>query len=259
MGKQLHEDVSRAGKAEYVRTLFDDIADQYDFFNLVMSGGLLKLWHRAFRHRTGLQPGGRALDICCGTGDLTIIAARQVGPDGHVTGLDFSEEMLAVGERKITRAGVAGWTTLVQGDALNLPFAADSFDAVSIGFAMRNVADINRTLAEMTRVVRPGGRVLCLEISRPMNRLLRGPFLLYFYHVVPLIDRFVRRVGRRRRQVAGVEVKPYTYLPHSLTHFPDQDTLAGMFRQAGLTDVRYYLLTGGVVTLHVGVKPATQA
>lgn len=255
-GRQIESDVRTEGKERYVRTLFDSIAPRYDLMNLVMTGGLVRLWHQRFRTYTGLQSGGTALDCACGTGDLTILAARQVGPSGKVTGLDFSAEMLAFGQKKIKAAGVDGWTDLVRGDAMNLPFPDNTFDCATIGFALRNVADIQRTVAEMTRVVRPGGRVISLEISKPKNPLIRFPYFLYFYNVVPLIDRILSWIGCAGSESNGVKVRPYTYLPHSLTNFPDQDRLAGIFKEAGLKSVTYEGLTGGVVSIHCGTKPS---
>ena len=247
MREDLKKDIESVGKENYVRTLFDSIAPHYDFLNLVMTGGLVRWWHRAFARSTRLRPGDTALDLACGTGDLTAICARQVGPRGHVVGLDLSQEMLSLARRKLSAQGLEQWTELVLGNALELPFADESFDCASIGFALRNVVDIERTLREMARVVRPGGRVVAMEISKPQNRLIRWPYFVYFYNIVPLLDRAYGWVGGK--------VRPYTYLPHSLTHFPDQERLAETFRSAGLTDVYYQGLTGGVVTLHVGVKP----
>lgn len=243
-----------AEKETYVRTLFDRIADRYDLMNLVMTGGMVKFWHRAFRRYTGLGPGGRVLDVACGTGDLSLVTADQVAPDGRVIGVDFSEQMLAVGRRRIARSRHAGRIDLRQGDALNLPFADDTFDCATIGFALRNVKDISLCLTEMTRVVRPGGRVVSLEISKPPNPVVRGPFYLYFYHVVPLIDRLVLGLGRG----GAAGVRPYTYLPHSLTDFPDQKGLCRLFTQAGLADAGYRGLAGGVVSIHYGTKPAAR-
>lgn len=254
MAKQLQEDVLRAGKERYVQALFNSIARYYDLMNLVMTGGMVKLWHRAFAGVTGLRPGARALDVACGTADLTLICARQVAPSGQVVGVDFSADMLAVGRRKVAAAGLEGIVELREGDAMALPFPDDQFDCASIGFALRNVADIKRTLREMARVVRPGGRVVSLEISRPRSRWFRPLFLFYFYRVVPAIDRVLAALGPHARAGDAV-VRPYTYLPHSLTHFPDPDRLAAMFEEAGLTGVFYRPLSGGVVTLHVGTKP----
>lgn len=251
----LEQDIQAQGKERYVRNLFDSIARYYDLMNLVMTGGLVKWWHRSFLQYTGLKPGGRALDVACGTGDLTLLCARQVGPGGRVIGLDFSPEMLSFGRIKVERAGLTDRIELVQGDAMNLPYSDNTFDCASIGFALRNVADIQRVLNEMARVVKPGGRVISLEISKPKNPLIRWPYFLYFYNVVPLIDKLLARLGGWN----SGGVRPYTYLPHSLTKFPDQDRLAAMFAAAGLEQAGYKGLTGGVVSLHFGTKPTTSA
>lgn len=238
-------------KEKFVKKLFGAIAPTYDVMNVVMTGGCIYLWHRAFRRHTGLRPGGTALDVCTGTGELAIILAKQVGPAGHVTGVDLTPEMLDLAREKVDRRGLGGTVTLQEGNALALPYADDSFDAASMGFALRNVADIGGAIREMARVVKPGGRVLNLEISKPKATAIRIPYLFYFYRLVPLLGRLI---DRKAGQVGPI--KPYTYLPASLVKFPDQDTVAGVFREAGLVNVRYYGLTGGVVTLHVGEKPA---
>ncbi|MHB9146710.1 MAG: bifunctional demethylmenaquinone methyltransferase/2-methoxy-6-polyprenyl-1,4-benzoquinol methylase UbiE [Symbiobacteriia bacterium] len=244
----LLEEIGPEGKEAYVKEMFDTIAGNYDLMNLVMTAGMLRFWHRAFLKVTGLLPGSHHLDVACGTGDLTQLTALQVGPSGRVTGLDFSPEMLAVAAKRVAGSALGSQITWVQGNAMAMPFADDTFDGASIGFALRNVKSIRETLAEMTRVVRPGSHVVSLEISKPTNPAWRALFFLYFYNVVPFIDRFIMssRVGR---------VRPYTYLPHSLTKFPEQQELAAIFREAGLRDVRVIPLSGGMVCLHVGTKP----
>lgn len=238
-------------KERFVRRLFGAIAPTYDVMNAVMSAGCIYLWWRAFRRHTGLGPGARALDVCTGTGKLASIMARQVGPTGSVVGVDLTPEMLDVARDKLARRGLDGIVTLEEGNALALPYPDGRFDAVSMGFALRNVADVPRAIREMARVARPGGRVLTLELSKPPSAAVRYPYFFYFYRVVPVLGRVVDRTAGE----VG-PVRPYTYLPASLVKFPDQETVAGYFRDAGLTDVRYYGLTGGIVTLHVGVKPA---
>lgn len=239
-------------KEKYIRHLFDSIAEHYDFMNMVMSFGMLKYWHRVFRSLTNLSPGGRALDVACGTAELALIMAQQVGPTGHVEGVDLSPNMVAVGQRKIERLGMADRITLTVGNALDLPYPDNSFDCVATGFAMRNVADIHKAFAEMARVTRPGGRVICLELSRPVNPLLRAPYNFYLNRIVPILGRWnERRFARQNPD----QLMPYTWLPESLKYFPDQEGLAEIYREAGLVDVFYRNLSGGVVCLHVGTKP----
>ncbi|HEY3315638.1 MAG TPA: ubiquinone/menaquinone biosynthesis methyltransferase [Bacillota bacterium] len=244
---------ARQGKELYVHNLFAAIAHHYDVMNMVMSAGMLRLWQRAFAARTGLQPGGRALDVCAGTAELSLVMARQVGSGGQVTGIDFSPEMLEVGRAKAqaARAGVSGLAPieLVEGDALALPFAADRFDCAATGFALRNVKDVPGAVAEMVRVVRPGGRVVSLELSKPLNPFIREPYYLYFYHVVPILGWIIDPKTERR-------LRAYGWLPKSLIPFPTQDGLADIFRRAGLVDVGYRGLTGGIVSVHWGTKPS---
>ncbi|MGE5591981.1 MAG: bifunctional demethylmenaquinone methyltransferase/2-methoxy-6-polyprenyl-1,4-benzoquinol methylase UbiE [Bacillota bacterium] len=242
------EEIGPEGKERYVQELFNTIAGEYDLMNQVMTAGMLRFWHKAFLRVTGLRPGDHHLDVACGTGDLSQLTAQQVGERGHVTGLDFSGEMLAVARKRVEGSPLGARIAWVQGNAMDLPFDDNTFDGASIGFALRNVADIRKTLSEMTRVVRPGSNVVSLEISKPRNPVWRALFFLYFYNVVPLIDRLVMH-GRSGR------VRPYTYLPHSLTRFPEQQELAEIFREAGLKDVRVIPLSGGMTCLHVGTKP----
>lgn len=244
-------------KPGYVRALFDSIAEEYDRMNWVMTGGLLAFWHRAFAKATRLAPGESGLDVCSGTGDLAFIMAERVGPSGRVVGLDFSEKMLAIAKERAKRAKALGapveW---VQGDALELPFPSggvdSGFHAVTMGFALRNVADIQRSLAEMARVARKGGRVVCLEVSRPQNPILRFGFNLYFYNVVPFLGRMAEKSLPRKGALE--RLRPYTYLPYSLEHLPPPEEILEMMRSAGLTDCIRRPLTGGVVTLYIGVK-----
>ncbi|MGE5577650.1 MAG: bifunctional demethylmenaquinone methyltransferase/2-methoxy-6-polyprenyl-1,4-benzoquinol methylase UbiE [Syntrophothermus sp.] len=238
------------GKEEYVHTLFNSIAGRYDLMNLLMTGGLVKLWHRVVMREAGVRTGTTGLDVCCGTGELALAMAARSGDKGKITGIDFSEEMLAVAAAKIQRRGLAGRIELVQGNALQMPFADNSFDCATVGFALRNVTDIPKAVAEMVRVVKPGGNVVCLDLARPANRFFQIPYRFYFYRVVPLLGRL-----NERRKMPDGKPRPYTYLPNSLHTFPDQDRLAEIFREAGLCDVHYHGLAGTVVAVHTGTKP----
>ncbi len=212
-----------------VRTMFDRIAPVYDVMNRVMSAGLDQRWRRLTAGAV-VRPGDRVLDACCGTGDLALAAAAK---GGRVTGLDFSERML---ERARRKSPAVDW---VRGDLLELPFAEGSFDAATIGFGARNVLDLDRALLELRRVLRPGGRLAILEITRPSGVL--APFYrLWFDTLVPLAGKLLPGGSA------------YTYLPASVRRFPGPDELADLLRRAGFTDVRYRLLAGGIVALHTG-------
>jgi demethylmenaquinone methyltransferase / 2-methoxy-6-polyprenyl-1,4-benzoquinol methylase len=214
---------------EGVRNMFDRIAPVYDAMNRVMTAGLDQRWRRE-TVRAVVRPGDRVLDAACGTGDLAIIAAKH---GAHVTGLDFSEQMLARARRK---APELEW---LRGDLLQLPFPDESFDAATIGFGIRNVDDLQRGIGELRRVLTPGGRLAILEITRPRGPL-RVFYSLWFDRVVPLLGKVL----------PGGDA--YTYLPASVKRFPGPDELAAQF--AGFDDVRYRLFAGGIVALHTGTK-----
>lgn len=229
------------GKERYVHAMFSKIARRYDLLNRLMSFRRDVAWRRLAVQHTRVARGGYALDIATGTGDLAFALARQVGPGGRVVGLDFVEPMLTIARQKASEVPEGKVCEFVQGNALALPFPDHTFDCATIGFAMRNVADIPKCFAEMKRVVKPGGRIVCLELSKPVWPIFRQFYYLYFYHLVPVVGRLVQGI-------AG----PYTYLPHSLTNFPAQEALADIMRNVGLKNVYYTNLTGGIVALHVG-------
>jgi len=216
-----------------VRGMFDRIAPIYDAMNRVMTVGLDRRW-RKLAVREAVWPGDRVLDACCGTGDLAVEAERQ---GGRVVGLDFSENML---ERARRKSGAIEW---VQGDALALPFGDGEFDAATVGFGVRNLTDLEGGLRELARVLKPGGRVAVLEITRPKG-VLRPFFRLWFDVLVPFAGRVL----------PGGQA--YTYLPASVRRFPGPDDLSALFERAGFEGVRFRLLGGGIVALHVGTKPS---
>jgi demethylmenaquinone methyltransferase/2-methoxy-6-polyprenyl-1,4-benzoquinol methylase len=210
--------------------MFDRIAPVYDAMNRAMTLGLDRRWRRATVAAV-VAPGDRVLDACCGTGDLALAAARA---GGRVTGLDFSERMLEHARRKST---AVEW---VSGDVLALPFADAAFDAATVGFGVRNLDDHARGLAELRRVLRPGGRLGVLEITRP--RGLLAPFYrLWFDGLVPLLGKLLPGGSA------------YTYLPASVRRFPGPEELAELLRSAGFSDVEFRLFAGGIVALHTGV------
>lgn len=190
-----------------------------------------------------VQPGERAVDICSGTCDWTIDLARAVGDKGKTVALDFSQNMLDIGDMKLREKGLRDRVELVKGDAMNLPFPDDHFDYATIGFALRNVADIRQVLSEMRRVVKPGGKVVSLEVSKPPFAPYRALFYFYFYRILPVLGKWL--TGKYDQ---------YRWLPQSLTDFPDSRGLADLFRKAGLEDVRVHLFAGGASALHIGVK-----
>jgi demethylmenaquinone methyltransferase/2-methoxy-6-polyprenyl-1,4-benzoquinol methylase len=226
-----------------VRAMFDRIAGFYDVMNSVMTAGLHHRWRARAADLAALAPGASALDVACGTGDLAIELARRVGSGGEVIGSDFAEEMLERARAKAA-AGVVGGGDIAWewGNALELPYASGRFDAATVGFGARNFSDLERGLSEMARVVKPGGRVVVLEITTPRKPPLSTFYRVWFDHVVPLIGRLTG------------EQEAYTYLPSSVRRFPGPEGLAAAMQRAGLSDIRWILTAGGIIALHVGTK-----
>jgi demethylmenaquinone methyltransferase/2-methoxy-6-polyprenyl-1,4-benzoquinol methylase len=214
--------------------------------NTVLSFGLHHLWRRRAADLACLTPGDIALDVCTGTGDFALELCRRVGPQGAVVGVDFCEPMLQVGLRKHQMRPGANRCApiLVLADAMQLPFPDNQFSAATVGFGVRNVEDIQRAFAELARVVRPGGKVVCLELARPRGKLFRALYAVYFKGVLPWIGKLIH--GRR---------ESYAYLPESLARFPERDELAAIMRRAGLADVSVLDLTAGIVAVHSGRVP----
>jgi len=225
--------------AAQVRGMFDRIAGVYDVMNTAMTAGMHHRWRERAADMTELQPGGSALDVCCGTGDLALELARHLGPEGTVIGCDFAERMLDAARAKAARRGVAG-VRFEWADALELPYGDGSFDAATVGFGARNLADLDRGLSELRRVVRPGGRLVILEITQPTRPPLSAFFSLWFDRIVPLLG-----------TLAG-DRSAYTYLPESVKRFPSPRGLAERMAAAGFPRVRYLVLAGGIITIHAG-------
>jgi demethylmenaquinone methyltransferase/2-methoxy-6-polyprenyl-1,4-benzoquinol methylase len=226
--------------ATQVRGMFDRIAGVYDVMNSAMTAGLHHQWRERAVDRAEVGPGSDALDVCCGTGDLALALRRRIGPDGRVVGCDFSEPMLELARKKSGEEGLAvefGWA-----DALDLPYGDASFDAVTVGFGARNLADLGRGIAEMARVLRPGGRLVILEISRPQREPLASFYSLWFDRVVPVLG-----------TLAG-DQDAYSYLPESVRSFPEPDALSGMIDEAGFEEIRWLLLAGGIIAIHSAVR-----
>jgi demethylmenaquinone methyltransferase/2-methoxy-6-polyprenyl-1,4-benzoquinol methylase len=227
---------ARTGTLEegQVRAMFDRIAVVYDLMNSVMTAGLHHRWRERAADLARLAPGDRALDVAAGTGDLALELKRRVGPTGEVVGSDFSDGMLHIAREK---SADVRWEWA---DAQALPYADDEFAAATVGFGARNFADLDRGLAEMTRVVRPGGRVVVLEITVPQKPPLSSFFRVWFDRIVPLLGRLTG------------DPEAYDYLPNSVKRFPDPRALAGRLDAAGLDDVRWILTAGGIIALHSG-------
>jgi demethylmenaquinone methyltransferase/2-methoxy-6-polyprenyl-1,4-benzoquinol methylase len=226
---------ARSGTLEegQVRAMFDRISGLYDLMNSVMTAGLHHRWRERAADLAALRPGDRALDVATGTGDLALELAGRVGPTGEVVGSDFSEGMLEHARRKA--AGVPN-VRFETANALALPYADGEFAAATVGFGARNFSDLDQGLREMARVVRPGGRVVVLEITTPTKPPLSTFFRLWFDRAVPMLGRD----------------EAYTYLPNSVKRFPGPDALAGAMAAAGLQDIRWILTAGGIIALHVG-------
>lgn len=229
-----------------VQSLFQRVAGNYDRMNNLISLGTHKHWRKVAMAKLNVKPGSFVLDLCCGTGDWTIALAKAVGPSGQVIGLDFSEEMLAIAKKKVTAAGMNDRVTLVQGDAMALPYDKNHFDVVTIGFGLRNVPDANQVLREMHRVVRPGGKAASLETSQPTQSLVKLGWQAYF-KLVPLMTKLAVR-----------NYQDYAYLEKTAAEFVDAKQLAKMFVNAGFKNVDYQPFDMGAAACHSARKSYTE-
>ena len=231
------------GKRPYVQRLFGRIARIYDPMNRLMSFGLDRYWRARAARYLALGTGETGLDLGTGTADLSIAVIRASGPGTHMIGMDITPEMLALGRTKLTRLGLQDRIELRVGDAEHIDLPTNSVDGCCSAFTVRNLTDIRQGFREMLRVVRPGGRVVCLEISHPPGKIFGGLFYFYFYKLAPLFGTLI-----------GKAFEEYNYLPNSLTTFPDAPTLKTIMEEVGWSEVRFYLLTWGIVALHLGTK-----
>jgi demethylmenaquinone methyltransferase / 2-methoxy-6-polyprenyl-1,4-benzoquinol methylase len=229
-------------KEKKVHKVFEKISDDYDFMNSVISFQRHKAWRKDTMKKMDVQPGSKALDVCCGTGDWTIALANAVGPSGEVYGLDFSENMLSVGKEKTKALNLTN-TTLIHGNAMELPFEENTFDYVTIGFGLRNVPDYLHVLKEMYRVVKPGGIVVCLETSQPTMPVFKQGFKFYFKNVMPLLGK-----------VFAKSYQEYSWLQESANDFPGREALKALFIEAGFTNIKVKSYSGGVAAMHLGHK-----
>lgn len=238
-----YSEVDWREKPKRVSQVFDSVAGRYDVMNDLMSMGVHRAWKRFTVDLANIQPSERVLDLAAGTGDLSAAMTKKLGPRGGIVLADYNMPMLSRGRDRMIDEGRAEHAGFVQADAEALPFADDSFDCITIGFGLRNVRDKDKALASMFRVLRPGGRLLVLEFSKPANPLLSRLYDTYSFEILP-------RMG----QMVAQDAESYRYLAESIRMHPDQDTLKNMMDAAGFERSQYYNLTGGVVAVHRGYK-----
>ncbi len=229
-------------KEDYVHSVFENIAPKYDFMNNLTSFRFHKLWRKTTMKKIKIMAGQSAIDVCCGTADWTIDIAK-VSKNGNVVGLDFSQNMLDIGRKKVDKIHLDNQIELKYGNAMDIPYKDNQFDYATIGFALRNVPDIEKTLSEMMRVIKPGGKVVSLELSKPNWVPFRNLYFFYFYKILPLLGK-----------IFANSYEQYSWLPTSLTNFPDQKELAQIFNKVGLEEIEVYSLTGGIAAIHIGRK-----
>lgn len=235
--------VPKEQKVAMVADVFHSVAAKYDIMNDVMSMGIHRLWKRFTIDCSGVRPGQQVLDLAGGTGDITALFSKRVGASGKVVLADINESMLNVGRDKLRDLGLINNIEFVQANAEALPFADNSFDIVSIGFGLRNVTDKDAALRSIFRVLKPGGRLLVLEFSKPQSELLSKAYDLYSFRILPFMG-----------QLIANDKESYQYLAESIRMHPDQETLKQMMQYAGFAEVSYHNLTGGIVALHRGYK-----
>ena len=228
-------------KKEQVHDVFQNISGKYDRLNNIISFEQHKTWRKRVMKEMNVKSGSKALDVCCGTADWTISLSKAVGPEGEVTGIDFSENMLEVGKRKTKDMHNI---QLVHGDAMNLPFEDNEFDYVTIGFGLRNVPDYLATLKELNRVLKPGGMIVCLETSQPTMPVFKQLYRFYFKNIMPLFGKIFAK-----------SLQEYNWLQESAGNFPGKKELAEMFADVGYERIKVKSFTGGVSAMHLAYKP----
>jgi demethylmenaquinone methyltransferase / 2-methoxy-6-polyprenyl-1,4-benzoquinol methylase len=238
-----YEDVDWNDKQQKVKGVFDSVASNYDIMNDVMSFGMHRLWKRFAVDVMQPKPGQAVLDLACGSCDLSVALAKRVGDTGTVVASDINAAMMAQGQERIVNEGLLGRVQFSQVNAEAIPFDDSSFDIVSIGFGLRNVTDKDKALAEMARVLKPGGRAMILEFSKPTNPVLGKIYDTYSFSLLPKMGKFIAK-----------DEASYQYLAESIRKHPNQATLTQMMKDAGFDEVDHHNLTGGVVAVHRGLK-----
>ena len=228
-----------------IQNLFAAVAYHYDFLNSLLSLRRDSAWRRETVKASGVDLRSKVLDVCTGTGELALAYADKIGAEGFVIASDFCFEMLVIGDEKVERKDRGAGTSFLAADTLILPFLDDTFDVVSVGFGIRNVSDLEMGIREMARVAVPGGRVVILEFTQPVNPLFRSLYYFYFTKILPFVGNLISRS----------KDDAYGYLPRSVMKFPNCEALKAVMEQCGLTDVRFYRKTFGIVSIHVGKKP----
>lgn len=237
-------DFGQKNKSKYVQDTFDAIAARYDLMNSLMSIGMDNIWRRKTVRTVKAEKGMNMLDICCGTGKMVMEIGNSVGASGHVTGLDFSEQMLEKARQNLLNYPYSDIITLIQGDAMNLPFKEAAFDGVTVGWGLRNVPDIRQVVKEMSRVIKPGSMAVSIDMGKPSMPVFKQIYWLVFGKVVPLMGR-----------IWTGKAKEYEYLYNSACEFESQQQLAAIFADCGLINTGYKNLMGGAIAIVYGQKP----
>jgi demethylmenaquinone methyltransferase/2-methoxy-6-polyprenyl-1,4-benzoquinol methylase len=230
-------------KVNWVRNHFDAVAQKYDMMNTLLSFGIHYLWKRTAIRMLQLKPGDRVIDVCGGTGDLSILAARKVLPSGQVVLYDINRKMMVTGRQKPTNAAARNKILYTQGDAECISYGPSRFDAAMVGFGIRNLTHVEQGFREMHRVLKPGGRLMCLEFSKPVFAPFRWLYDAYSFSIMPLLGLLI--VGSR---------KAYTYLPESIRIFPSPEELKRMLEEIGFREVTYRRVSNGIAVVHTGIK-----
>ena len=238
-----YERIARKDKNRRVRQHFESIARQYDFMNTLLSFGIHYAWKRTAVRMLNLKPGQMVLDVCGGTGDLALMSAARVGNGGQVVIYDINRAMLEAGKRKIADSELASRITMVQGNAEEISFPHGHFDAAIVSFGIRNVTDMKQGFREMHRVLKPGGKLMCLEFSKPTNPVFCWLYDMYSFHIMPFLGELL--AGSRTA---------YTHLPETIRMFPLPDELSAILYKIGFPDITYRRLTNGIAVAHLAVK-----